>query len=283
MQNHEADHDQVLSSQSCAKKYASQDHSQSWRREGAQWRSQEPSKVATEKARGTYRKTAARFEEFAYDAQMPESMRALAEKSVAQTRELYVHSLEAVLEGWERFVVAAGQGTLALNRKAIDITRRNINNGFGLAERLAGAKNLAEAMELQTSYWRKQVGELASQAGEMRTLTTRVTADGIVDQGADNARMKPAMLSETNCGLLCSLEQSIKVHDAAALEPGANVDRVNPPSAADHIRDCRVADCRTVHVESLNVHAHLLVAKREVRQSELPVPRVSILTENHGS
>ena len=135
------------------------------------------SKVAAEKARGTYRKTAARFEEFAYDAQMPELMRALAEKSVAQTRELYVHSLEAVLESWERFVVAAGQGTVVLNRKAIDIALRNINNGFGLAERLAGAKNLAEAMELQTTYWRKQVGELASQVGEMRTLTTKVTAD----------------------------------------------------------------------------------------------------------
>ena len=135
------------------------------------------SKAVAEKARGTYRKTAARFEEFAYDAQMPESMRALAEKSVAQTRELYVHSFEAVLENWERFVVAAGQGTLALNRRAIDIARRNINTSFGLAERLAGAKNLAEAMELQTTYWRKQVGELASQAGEMRTLTTKVTAD----------------------------------------------------------------------------------------------------------
>ena len=135
------------------------------------------SKAVAEKARGTYRKTAARFEEFAYDGQMPELMRALAEKGVAQTRELYVHSLEAVLESWERFVVAAGQSTLALNRKAIDIARRNINSGFGLAEKLAGAKNLAEAMEFQTTYWRKQVGELASQAGEMRTLTTRVTAD----------------------------------------------------------------------------------------------------------
>jgi hypothetical protein len=135
------------------------------------------SKVATEKARGTYRKTAARFEEFAYDAQMPESMRALAEKSVAQTREFYVHSLEAVLESWERFVVAAGQGTVALNRKAIDIALRNINTSFGLAERLAGAKNVAEAMELQTTYWRKQVGELAAQAGEMRTLSTKVTTD----------------------------------------------------------------------------------------------------------
>ena len=135
------------------------------------------SKVAAEKARGTYRKTVARFEEFAYDAQIPESMRALAEKSVAQTREFYVHSLEAVLESWERFVVAAGQGTVALNRKAIDIALRNINTSFGLAERLAGAKNVAEAMELQTTYWRKQVGELASQAGEMGTLTSRVTAE----------------------------------------------------------------------------------------------------------
>ena len=135
------------------------------------------SKVAAEKARGTYRKTAARFEEFAYDAQMPESMRALAEKSVAQTREFYVHSLEAVLKSWERFVVAAGQGTVALNRKAIDIALRNIDTSFGLAERLAGAKNVAEAMKLQTSYWRRQVGELAAQAGEMRTLSTKVTAD----------------------------------------------------------------------------------------------------------
>ena len=135
------------------------------------------SKAVAESARGTYRKRAARFEPFAYDAQMPESMRALAEKSVAQTREFYVHSLEAVLASWESFVVAAGQGTVALNRRAIDLARRNINNGFGLAERLAGAKSLTEAMELQTTYWRKQVGDLASQAGEMRALTTRVSAD----------------------------------------------------------------------------------------------------------
>jgi phasin family protein len=88
-----------------------------------------------------------------------------------------VHSLEAVLENWEGFVVAAGQGTLALNRKAIDIARRNINDAFRLAENLAGAKNVAEAMELQTAYWRKQLGELATQAGEMRTLSAKVTTD----------------------------------------------------------------------------------------------------------
>ena len=134
-------------------------------------------KAVAETARTTYRRTAVQFDQLAQTAQMPEQIRALAEKSVAQTRELYVHSLEAVLESWEGFVVAAGRGAVALNRKAIDLARRNINDGFRLAESLAGAKNVAEAMELHTAYWRKQVGELASQAGEMRTLSTKVTAD----------------------------------------------------------------------------------------------------------
>lgn len=134
-------------------------------------------KAVAEKARGTYRKSAAQFEEFARDAQMPESVRALARESVAQTRELYGHSLDAVLESWERFVVAAGQGAVAVNRKAIDIARRNINSGFSLAESLAGAQNFAEAMELQAAYWRKQFGNLSAQAEELSTLSSKVTAD----------------------------------------------------------------------------------------------------------
>jgi hypothetical protein len=133
-------------------------------------------KAAPKKASGTYCKTSAQFEEFVRDAQVPESMRTLAEKSVAQTRELCEHSLGAVLESWERFI-DAGQGAVALNRKAIDIARNNINTGFGFAVSLARAKNLAEVMELQAAYWRKQLGELAAQAGEMRALSTRMTAD----------------------------------------------------------------------------------------------------------
>jgi phasin family protein len=66
---------------------------------------------------------------------------------------------------------------VALNRKVIDITQRNINSGFDLAKSLAGAKNLAEAMELQASYWREQLGTLGAQAEEVRTLSTQVTAD----------------------------------------------------------------------------------------------------------
>ena len=130
--------------------------------------------------RDSLRKTATQFEEFARDTEVPQAMRDLAERNIAQMRETYERSkdaLEGVLQSWERSFDAAGQGAVALNRKIIDIAQRNINSGFDLAKSLAGAKNLAEATELQAAYWRKQVGALTAQAEEVRTLSTQVTAD----------------------------------------------------------------------------------------------------------
>ena len=64
-----------------------------------------------------------------------------------------------------------------LNRKIIDIAQRNINSSFDLAKKLAGARNLAEAVEMQSAYWRNQLDTLAAQAEEVRTLSTKVAAD----------------------------------------------------------------------------------------------------------
>jgi hypothetical protein len=147
-------------------------------------------KAAAKRAHGTYRKTDAQLEKFARAGQVPESMRTFAEKSVVHTREFCEHSLEAVLESWERFV-EAGQGAVALNRRAIDIARHNIATGFSFAVSLARAKNLAEVMELQAAYWRQQFGEVAAQAREMRTLSAKVTADVVAPiRGAGNEASK---------------------------------------------------------------------------------------------
>ena len=138
------------------------------------------SRIAAEKTRDTYRKTAAQFDELVHDTQLPEAVRALAEKNIAQTRELYERSknaLETVLTSWEKSFDAAGQGAMALNRKVIDITQQNINSGFEFAKNLAGAKNIAEAMELQATFWSKQLSTLGAQAEEMRSLSTQVTTD----------------------------------------------------------------------------------------------------------
>ena len=126
------------------------------------------------------RKTVARFEELARDTEVPQAMRDLAERNIAQMRETYERSkdaLEGVVQSWERSFDATNQGAVALNSKIIDIAQRNINSGFDLAKSLAGAKNLAEATELQADYWRKQLDTLAAQSEEVRTLTAQVAAD----------------------------------------------------------------------------------------------------------
>src|SRR6516225_3229365 len=130
--------------------------------------------------RNSFRKTATQFEEFARNTEVPQAMRDLAERNIAQMREAYERSkdaLEGVLQSWERSFDAAGQGAVALNRKVIDIAQRNINASFDLAKGLAGARNLADAVELQAAHWRDQLDAFAAQAEEVRTLSTQVAAD----------------------------------------------------------------------------------------------------------
>ena len=104
----------------------------------------------------------------------------MAEKAVAQTREIYDRSkdaLDASIAMFERSFDAAGRGATAFNHKIIDIARRNVNSVFDLAKSLAGAKKLTDIVELQAAYWRKQFDALTAQAEEVRTLSTKVTAD----------------------------------------------------------------------------------------------------------
>ena len=84
---------------------------------------------------------------------MPESVRALAEKTVNQSREAYERgkdALEEAIDALERSFDAAGQGATAFNRKLIDLAQRNLNSAFDLAKSLAGAKTLGEIVELQS-------------------------------------------------------------------------------------------------------------------------------------
>ena len=113
------------------------------------------------------------------DAALPETVRAMVEKAVDQSREVYDRSkdaLDASVATFERTFDAAGQGAVAFNRKIIDIAQRNVNSGFDLAKSLAGAKNLSEIVELQAAYWQKLLGALTSQAEEVRALSTKMAA-----------------------------------------------------------------------------------------------------------
>lgn len=126
------------------------------------------------------RAATAQLGQLGLDTAVPEGVRALAEKTIAQSREAYDGSKEAFdasLTAFETSLDAAGQGAAAFNRKLVDIARRNVDASFDLATSLAGAKNFSEMLELQAAFWRKQLGVLTAQAEEVRALSTRVTAD----------------------------------------------------------------------------------------------------------
>lgn len=136
--------------------------------------------TAAQEAKKTFRKTAANFEKISFDTTVPESVRALAEKTVTQTRQAYERgkdALEEAVDALERSFDAAGQGATAFNRKLIDIAQRNLNSGFDFARDLAGAKNLGEIAELQSAYIRSQFETFANQANEIRALSAKIAAD----------------------------------------------------------------------------------------------------------
>jgi phasin len=133
------------------------------------------------------------------DMAVPEAVRAMAEKTVAQSRDAYENakgSMEDAVEVLEKSIDQAGQGAAAINRKVIDNTQANLNTGFDLAKDLASAKNIAEIMELQSSFVRKQFEVLSAQAEEIRTLSTKVATDTTdpvkdhVSRSIDNAMSK---------------------------------------------------------------------------------------------
>jgi phasin len=139
-----------------------------------------PDAAANDKKKTEVYNPLAQFESMKFDTAIPEAMRAFAGTAVTQSREAYERAkttLDANLHAIERSYDAAGQAATALNRKIIDIAQRNVNSGFDLAKSLASAKNLAEIVELQGAYWRKQIETLMAQAEEVRELSVNASAD----------------------------------------------------------------------------------------------------------
>jgi hypothetical protein len=86
------------------------------------------------------------------------------------------HLLETAVDTFERTVKAAGQGTVAVNRKLLDFTRANVSSGFDFAMSLASASSPVQIMQLQMSYWDERMKVLASQAQELRALSADLVA-----------------------------------------------------------------------------------------------------------
>ena len=86
------------------------------------------------------------------------------------------HLLDSAFESIERSFRAAKLGTVAVNRKLIDIARANVSSSFDLAMGLAAAKNPLEAARLQMAFFDQHMKALAAQAQELRMLQAELVA-----------------------------------------------------------------------------------------------------------
>ncbi|MDD1537265.1 MULTISPECIES: phasin [unclassified Bradyrhizobium] len=112
--------------------------------------------------------------------EVPEQMRAFAEKGVSQARESYAKFKDAAETHngtVEAVFTSASKGASEYTAKLVEFMKANSNAQLDFAQQLFGAKSPSEAMELWTGHTRKQFETLQSQAKELVELTQRVAAE----------------------------------------------------------------------------------------------------------
>lgn len=111
---------------------------------------------------------------------MTDSYREMADKSVNQTKEAYAKAktvAEDATKAIESTLETAQAGTVELSLKAIDAARGNVEHSLSHMEALLGVKSVAQMIELQTSFFRKQAEMMADQAKAMQEATRKVAED----------------------------------------------------------------------------------------------------------
>lgn len=123
-------------------------------------------------------------------ARLSETFRTMGERSLEQSREAYgrmrsaadeaTRALEATLDN-------AHNGSLNLSKRAIDGWRTQAEMNFEHLQKLAGVRSMAEFIELQTRYMRRQMELATDQAKEIQSLT-RTAAEDMMRPARDAAR-----------------------------------------------------------------------------------------------
>ena len=112
--------------------------------------------------------------------EVPEQMRAFAEKGVSQARENYAKFKDAAETHngtVEAVFTCASKGASEYTAKLVEFMKANSSAQLDFAQQLFGAKSPTEAMELWTGHARKQLETFQSQAKELVELTQRVAAE----------------------------------------------------------------------------------------------------------
>ena len=128
--------------------------------------------------------------------EVPEQMRAFAEKGVSQARDNYA-KFKDVAETHNGTIEAvfssASKGASAYSAKLLEFFKVNTTSSLDFAQELFGVKTPAAAMELWTSHTRKQFETFSTQAKELTELGQKVATETVEPIKASAAKFyKPA-------------------------------------------------------------------------------------------
>lgn len=112
--------------------------------------------------------------------EVPESMRAFAEKGVSQARDSYAKfkdAAESQNSTIEAVFTSASKGASAYSAKLMEFMKANTTATLDFAQELLGAKSPSEALELYTGHARKQFETLGAQAKELAEIAQKVATE----------------------------------------------------------------------------------------------------------
>jgi len=132
--------------------------------------------------------------------QVPEEMRAMAERSVTQTRqalENYLQAARRTSETMERTSDQVQASTKDAAQKALSAVEQNLRASLDYAQRLVRAKDLQEITQIQSEFARTQTEAMQAQMKEYGSVMQSAmdTAKGIARSAAET--MKDAAQSVT--------------------------------------------------------------------------------------
>ena len=112
--------------------------------------------------------------------EVPEQVRAFAEKGVSQARDNYAKFKEAAQHGngtAEAVFNAANKGAHAYSSKVLDFVQANTHAGFDFLQELVSVKSLSQATEVWSTHTRKQVETFTAQAKELAELSQQIATE----------------------------------------------------------------------------------------------------------
>ena len=128
--------------------------------------------------------------------EVPESMRAFAEKGVSQARDSYAKfkdAAESQNSTIEAVFTSASKGASAYSAKLMEIMKANAAATLDFAQEMVSVKTPSEALELWTTHAKKQFEAFTAYGKELAELSQKVANETVEPIKANAAKYyKPA-------------------------------------------------------------------------------------------